>query len=150
MWAKPHGPIPQHFPVHGQSPATISLTNYPNKCWACCLNRHSTPPEYSNTLANQQLIWNDHFLKPLCWHSYVCVNREGFGWPCKNDWPERDDFTPKEYLFLVFHSSSKSADDVVQFAQVIFSEHLTHLNNNISKICAPCWETVHRQLINKV
>ena len=39
----------------------------------------------------------------------------------KEDWPEGDDFTPKEYLFLVFFSLFlKSAYGVVQFAQVIF------------------------------
>lgn len=80
-WAHSHS-ISQSM-ARVQPHSTISLTNYPNKCWACCLDRHSTPLEYSNTLANQQLIWNGHFLKPLCWHSYVCVNREGFGWPCK-------------------------------------------------------------------
>lgn len=40
------------FMARSQPHSAISLTNYPNKCQTRCLNHHSTPPEYSNTLVS--------------------------------------------------------------------------------------------------
>lgn len=73
----------------------FSLTTYKSKSWAGQFNCFLAPPEYSS-------------------RSFVNTA----GWPveqCKDDWAEAGDFTAKEYLFLVFHSSSK--------VQMVYSLH---------------------------
>ena len=58
--------------------------------------------------------WKPHFSTHCLW-----LRKSPQLSNAKDDRAEGVDFTPKEYLFLVFHSAS-SADGVVQFAQVIF------------------------------
>lgn len=104
--------------ARSQTRSAISLTNYPNKCRARCLNHHSAPPEYSKTLASgdsfeaalpQTIVLHICEQKGLCnaprqkkrltWMRWLYTKRV---------------FIPGFSLLL------KSADGVVQFAQVVF------------------------------